>query len=331
MKKKIKTSISVFTKVLFTSGLIFWLIQSGKIDFNSLSKVIDLQFISYGLVIIGLAFGFIIERWRNFLRIQKCELPFWTAFQLTMIGIFFNFVVPGGVGGDLIKGYYVAKFSPHSKAGTAMTVLLDRLIGLLAILFMSLGAMILNWPRISNSPQLILIFIFVFLMSLGLSILWMLIFSKRLYNLKIFQKIISLLPRRHFFEKIYSSLGGYSDLKKIFFKTFLFSICAQLCTFTFFIYTGQHMGFNIPMENYFLALPIAFVVQAIPISPGGIGVGQAATFFLFNLLNEGTGPVVSNATTAHQFIHFFFGLSGAIFYIILTHRMKIPRKEDTEI
>ncbi len=82
------------------------------------------------------------------------------------------------------------------------------------------------------------------------------------------------------------------------------------------------MGFQASIPTYLLAVPISFVVQAIPISPGGIGVGQAATFFLFNILEPDSGLAGASTTTAHQFIGFIFGLLGAIFYIILSHHIK---------
>ena len=51
-----------------------------------------------------------------------------------------------------------------------------------------------------------------------------------------------------------------------------------------FVYAiAQAMGeTTIPISAYFFLVPVGTVVQALPISPAGIGVGQAAFFFLFN-------------------------------------------------
>lgn len=317
-----KNFFITFAKLAITVLLIFWLIKSDKINFAVLAKIIDVQFLAVGLLLIGGSFLLATERWRQFLKIQSCDLPFGLALRLTLIGIFFNFVMPGGVGGDLVKGYYVTRFSDSRRAGTAMTVLLDRLIGLLAILMISIFAMVLNLETVLQKPSLTLTLGLVLAMTLGISLLWLIVFSRRVFRWPVFRKVLTSLPKSGFLLRLYDSLEDYGDIKKVFFTTLGMSILGQVLVLTFYIYAGSHMGFQIPIQIYLLAAPIAFVVQAIPISPGGVGVGQAATFFLFDQLQNGSGVAGSSTTTAHQFIAFVFGIFGAIFYVILTHQIK---------
>ena len=45
----------------------------------------------------------------RYLRAIGVRLSFWNAHRLTFIGFFFNNVVPGATGGDVVKAVYVAR------------------------------------------------------------------------------------------------------------------------------------------------------------------------------------------------------------------------------
>src|SRR5687768_8429401 len=45
-------------------------------------------------------------RWQWLLRVQGIRLSWARVLLLTLIGVFFNFFIPGGTGGDVVKVYY---------------------------------------------------------------------------------------------------------------------------------------------------------------------------------------------------------------------------------
>jgi len=92
-----------------------------------------------GLLIAGLAF-----RWRIFLRQQKIELPFTTVLALTWAGQFFNSILPGSTGGDVVKIYQVCRLAPDRKAAATATVFVDRLAALLALLVLAGTAFVID-------------------------------------------------------------------------------------------------------------------------------------------------------------------------------------------
>ena len=75
-----------------------------------------------------------------------------------MVGVFYNTFLPGSVGGDLLKAYFIAKEHPERKARAIATVIADRALGLFGlILFVAvLGS--LAWAggdeRIIANPDL---------------------------------------------------------------------------------------------------------------------------------------------------------------------------------
>ena len=82
----------------------------------------------------------------------------------------------------------------------------------------------------------------------------------------------------------------------------------------FFAMVGQTLNVDIPLQAYFFVVPVGLVAMAAPISPAGIGVGQAAFLALFNMYLGYNSTVGPTAATANQIIMLMWGLFGSIFY-----------------
>ena len=98
-------------------------------------------------------------RWYILLRVQEVNLPPWRVGALLMLGIFFNMFMPGGTGGDVLKIYFLLKEIPKKKAEGLLAVLMDRLIGLLALIMISsvIIGIRYNWLKtnpVSRQPDL---------------------------------------------------------------------------------------------------------------------------------------------------------------------------------
>jgi uncharacterized membrane protein YbhN (UPF0104 family) len=56
---------------------------------------------------------------------------------IVIICLFFNVFLPGLVGGDLVRLYYIFRLAPRKKLPGSLSIVMDRLLGLLAIVFLS--------------------------------------------------------------------------------------------------------------------------------------------------------------------------------------------------
>ncbi len=72
-------------------------------------------------------------RWMIFLRQQKISVSFPTVAALTWAGQFFNSVLPGSTGGDVVKIMQICRLVPDRKPEAASSVILDRLTALAAL------------------------------------------------------------------------------------------------------------------------------------------------------------------------------------------------------
>src|SRR5438874_7597455 len=91
-------------------------------------------------------------RWQILLRVQKIRLNFPRLSGLFLIGMFYNQFLPGGTGGDIIKSYLLLKETPH-KAGALLAVVFDRLIGLVALVTITVTLVSLRFDLLSQTYE----------------------------------------------------------------------------------------------------------------------------------------------------------------------------------
>jgi hypothetical protein len=325
MNKKAKSLVIQILKVVLSVGLIVWLIQSGKLNFRALLNLLQPQYLAMAFALMCANLFLTSERWRMLLVTQSHRLSAWATFKLTLIGIFFNFAVPGGVGGDLVKAFYFTKDHPESRMVAATSVLMDRVLGLYSMILMALFAMIFDWQHVQTIHALKLLGALVALLFTGFTVaLWM-IFSQRLYQRGHLKTILLKLPLGVKIVRVYESLHLYGRDFRHVAMAILMSLAAQTFSIMFMILAGSVSGVDMKWSTYFLVAPLGLIATAIPISPAGVGVGQAAFYFLFNLYSGRTSDLGPTTITALQVATFAFGLIGAFFY--MQRKEKVPQSD----
>ncbi len=76
------------------------------------------------------------SRWWLLLRTQGIHINIWAAVRLHFLGLFYNNAMPGSVGGDLIRAWYVTKHT-EKKFEAVLSIFVDRFVGLLSSLIMA--------------------------------------------------------------------------------------------------------------------------------------------------------------------------------------------------
>jgi uncharacterized protein (TIRG00374 family) len=91
-------------------------------------------------------------RWYLLVRAQNFVFRLGDAIQLGFVGLLFNYVGPGAVGGDVAKAWMLAQKQGRLTVAVA-TVVLDRILGLLALFAVGAVATLLH-PPLPNIPEL---------------------------------------------------------------------------------------------------------------------------------------------------------------------------------
>jgi uncharacterized protein (TIRG00374 family) len=308
--------IQTALKIAVAGALLGWLIYEGVFDFTVLRKLTSPSLILF-LVACTFTQVFINNyRWLVLLRGQGFQSTIRATLPLSLIGIFFNFAMPGGVGGDVVKGYYAVQLHPQQKLAAALSIFVDRLIGFFVMIGTAVVACIVGWSTVSETPQLKSIAFATMFLFLGFLVFFFLSLSSLLQNSKLGHFLFFKCPGGTTIHKLYQILHAYRKSPRALLQAVVLSFAAQLLIVAFVYAIGYAMDVSeIPLSGYFFLVPISTVAQAIPIAPAGIGVGQAAAFFLFKLYLGKEIPLGPISVTAAQLTMLFWGMAGLYFYL----------------
>jgi uncharacterized membrane protein YbhN (UPF0104 family) len=113
----------------------------------------------------------------------------------------------------------------------------------------------------------------------------------------------------------YEAVHAYGKSLKVVYWSIALSLLSQMAVVITHIFVGKVTGFIVPWEAYLFVLPLGFMVTAIPISPAGVGVGQMAFYFLFNLYLGQKSQVGPTLVTIFQVLQFLLSIFGAFYFI----------------
>ena len=100
-----------------------------------------------------------------------------------------------------------------------------------------------------------------------------------------------------------------------------FSILIQMLSCLVFYLAVQALeGPVISWGYYLLLVPLGLMTTALPVSPAGVGVGQAAFFTLFKVIPGVSGSTGAAACTVYQLLLILVYLTG--FYSYVTYKQR---------
>ena len=317
MKKIINNAL----KFLLAAGIIYWLIQKGKLDpksalmlFSNFSVLIPVLFIILFQILITSI------RWRALLEIKTDKLKnTQRLFLIQWIGQFFSSALPGAVTGDIIKLGYVNKMDESlSRKFLFLSILLDRVMGLIGLLLISgVSSLIFYNDLVKLSPEMNNI-IFFNLLLLLCSFIGIGIFCLPDYLIDNLKDLIKI-------KKVTDLLEGFKSLKlkkTLIVKLILMSAFTQiLAIISFHLINLDFYESSVRLQDLLTIIPIGQLAIAIPISPAGLGVGHLAYQKLFSFINQSNGATLFNN---FWLISLSVNILGFIPYVFLTRKPAQP-------
>ena len=254
MKNKLLGIFQIIVTVFF----IYYTLS--KIGLNKILEVIksaDLLFILFASIVYFLSQIISSERLWFILKENNLIISSKENIKLYMVGIFYNFFIPGGVGGDAYKGVLMNKKFQWSLKKIYKLLILDRLIGFGVILCLIIvfSGFILDLEFISEF-NVVLAPLYVLLFFVG----------------------------RVLVQKIFNNEIVYT-------KAFFISHIIQILQFGSIILILFSLGVT---NNYFTFLYIFLISSVLSIfSFGGIGIREYVFFTLSS--NTAVGPDIATS------------------------------------
>ena len=264
-----------------------------------------------------------IIRWQWVLHVQGLEVKFSRLFSISFIAMFFNAFMLGSTGGDVIKAWYVAHETHHKKAEAVATVVVDRLIGLLALFVIALIMMAIFYKRVFHDPKL-----FWFSMATLGVILFTVVgtlvglwqgFADKLPGLRAWLRRI---PKYDTLHRMVNAYRTYASHPVILAKTFGISFFVHFFSILSIVFIGYGLGItSAKFTDYFLYLPIINSVTAVPITISGFGLREGMYIKMFNEVG-----VASSAALVMSLLGYLAQLIWSIVggFFFLTHRKELP-------
>ncbi|WP_045225241.1 lysylphosphatidylglycerol synthase transmembrane domain-containing protein [Methyloterricola oryzae] len=293
-RNDLKGSAVRLLKVAVTISLLGFL--SSKVDwavFAAIWSTVNPAWILAALMVGGSAQFVSSVRWWYLLKVQTIDIALASAFSLILISQFFNLFMPGAVGGDVIKTIYAVRYAPSKKTYVALSVLMDRLVG---IVVMAIGALISIVAQLSNlsaSSELMGISYWL------LAMLGAVVFGVGLLALtppdffrRVCPSLWERIPNRHIIELLIKGFHQHGRALKDSLLAGAYGIVTYILVCAVGILLGLAMDLQLDSLSLVLILTIAIFVATVPISIGGHGVREGAFVVLFGLFGKTSGQGV---------------------------------------
>jgi uncharacterized membrane protein YbhN (UPF0104 family) len=288
-------AIVLLIKVSISAGLLYAVITKAGIGkvFSTL-RGIDIRYFAAAVLIYLVSLFISCIRWRLLLH-ERLALR--RLFSLYLIGSFFNHLLPGLIGGDAVKAYYLYRDTGKGTSAIA-SVFMDRYIGFSALMLVGLMAFPFGFHYFKGS-------------YLGWILPLMVIFfiagSFIVFGLRVGKGIT-------FLSGFYDYFALYKKKRDVVIKTLVISLAVQVIVICAVYVLSRGLKVDVPLLPLFIFIPIITTIATIPISVSGIGVREASFVLLFGSL--GISPVQATAVSFAWFLSVAIGsLPGLIEYL----------------
>ena len=332
MKHKIKTLLWAAVAILALGFLVY---STPKETFRQAIRQVSWYWVLAALVLYFTSQTLLASRWVLLLRVQGIYISQFQAIRLTYMGLFYNNFMPGAVGGDLLKGWYVTRHSAeHLRVEAAVTVFVDRLVGLIGMILVAgiaslfvgpeLGLEIKNYGRL----QIRWLIWGIFLMMVVVSVIFL---SRHVRRVLMISYILQKLPFEKVLRQIDDAIRIYRHHQRVILISLILTALIQGLSIVAIWLLTQSLHFDkVTFVQCLIIMPIIWVISAAIPVPGGIGIIENCVKYLFCLVinPDSPGQAVGQAVALALLIRIMIclcSLPGALVPIFGGH---LPKRSE---
>ena len=317
--------LKTYIRIALATLMLFLLYRSGFLQLEKIqSSLHNPTIMVAGFIIFILQFIMFAVRWRLVISLIE-KISFSLSLKLHLIGQFFNTFVPGGVGGDVIKAIELSSAINQPKKNTLALTLIDRVVGLYSMILFSFIFLSIEMKNLSENHQKYLLTSSGLFIVAGICLLLRKKIRALFYHATRNLKKNTVVNLRESFLNFFDYLDQLLDTGK--FKYFiLISLLAQFLSILFlYIVVKSLVDVPPPYVLFFPLACFAFMAMAIPITPGGIGLGQAAFYFIFKSFGDPVAEAAIVGISLLQLISIVLSLPGGYYFIKSPRNLLRPK------
>lgn len=243
----------------------------------SILRSADANTLPLGLAALLLATLCISTRWWLLLRAADCATTWFSALRITYTGLFFNVILPGVSGGDLARGWIAARGHADRRSAAVATVIADRVFGLWAMTLVAVAAVSTGDDAFASLR------LPVAAAAAGLTFLWV------VYSLEAPRRWLRVEERLGRLQKgaflvDFDRVGRDLAMRpRIVLGALGLSVANHLVSALAIFWLARGLGEEVSFHSILVISTVANTLSAIPLAPGGLGVGELLFGGLFRM------------------------------------------------
>lgn len=282
----------------------------------------------------------LIQYFRWYLLVRALHLPFTlrNAIRLGLVGSFYNTYLPGSIGGDFVKAFFIARGHPDRRAAAVATVFADRFFGLFGLILFAGVVGGLYWAasneKITGNEALKGVVIVCASVAGSLAVGYV---------------ALGFLPlrRAHRFADRLSRLGRIGPtLKELWYTVWTYrqrpgTVLAAV-GLSALVHTGFVLIFYLAIQVFpppdvrllatlpevFVIAPMGYIAQAMIPLPGGLGGGELTFGGLYNLIRPGASQIGLGGRLTMRVVEWSVGFLGYLAYLRMREQLPIDIAEE---
>jgi len=325
-------------------GFLLWRVEPHQWDALS-QQPKNYWLLGTALIVAIAALSLSFARWCLLVRCQRIEMSMLEAFRLGAIGFLLSFVSAGSVGGDLFKAIFLAQRRPGKRFEAVASVMVDRGAGLYGLLLLvaitllmtdstridaatELGQNLLTQVSLSASAAAVdgdsasgvidiqqIKWATALLVGIGTVILAVLVLGG-----KGIDRLIQRAGRLPVVGDVTLKIGGPLRMFHTHPLALVISIAMSIgvhgmLTISFYLIARGLYVAPPSFAEHFVIVPIGLIASALPITPAGVGVLEAAVEALYRIVpaqpTQASGTLVA---LVFEFVKVVMAIIGTLFY-----------------
>ncbi len=259
--------------------MVFVLIQSELAQIGTLILEANFALIGCAFLAYFVSYFTSVSRWKLLLSVHGGNLGFGYLYASSMIGMFFNQILPTTIGGDVMRYQYT---SGAGRGAALSAILMDRVLGAVSLMLVALAGLFFA-ARVGAVPEHLLEAI-VLLLMLGLVSLGVVFLVPR-SRLDALRSIHGRIPASigNFVERLFAAFAPFRGRRDVLVKSLIWSLLLQVTVVGHYYLVALAVGLAVPLGAFVLFVPLAIAIMMLPISINGIGVRESVFVYLFGL------------------------------------------------
>jgi len=271
--------------------------------------------LAFAIYLVGMVTTFV--RWFFLVGVVEPTFRLRAALLLGFIGNLFNLVIPGAVGGDLIKAAYLVRMHVNKTQAIASMVI-DRILGLLGLFILAAVAGAVAWPVATESVHRLTLVVWGAVAAgfMGLTLIFTQGLSRRFPGLLAgHSKRATILRELNVMSSTYRSRLGVvaGCLTMASCSHSMFVVAFYLVSRTLFPNMATTLG------QHFLMVPLTLFTTAVPLPFGALGLSEQVGQELFKLVAHPGGAL---AMMGFRVLMYGGGLVCAGVYLANLHQVR---------